>query len=286
MATLRDIRTRIAGVEKTKKIVSAMKMVAAAKLARAQSAIHAARPYAETLRKVLVSVSAGVEADAHPLLVTRQPVRKLDVVLLTSTRGLCGAFNANMSKDAAALIAEREADTESISLIPIGRKGAERFAKLGLPMPCEWVGISGVTSELGAEIAAVLMERFLQGEADETILVYGEFQSALRQIPRQQLLLPVSSEGSEQEVDPSAYEIEPGPAELLGQLVPRAVEFAVFRSLLENDASEHGARMTAMDSATSNTEDLIRTLTLDYNKERQAAITAELVEIVAGTEAL
>ena len=286
MPNLRDIRTRIAGVEKTQKIVSAMKMVAAAKLARAQSAINAARPYAETLRSVLASVSAGVEADAHPLLVSRKPARKLDVVLLTSNRGLCGAFNANMSKEAAALIAARETDTESISLIPIGRKGAERFAKLGLPKPCEWVGVSGVTQELGAEIAATLMERFLAGEADETILVYGEFRSALRQIPRQQLLLPVRPEGSEREVDSSTYEIEPGPEQLLGQLVPRAVEFAVFRSLLENDASEHGARMTAMDSATSNTEDLIRTLTLDYNKERQAAITAELVEIVGGAESL
>ena len=189
-----------------------------------------------------------------------------------------------MIKEANALIAEREADAESISLIPIGRKGAERFAKQGLPMPCEWVGSSGVTPELGSEIADALMQRFLQGEADETILVYGEFQSALRQTPRRQLLLPVSPDESEQAS--SAYEIEPGTEELLGQLVPRAVEFAVFRSLLENDASEHGARMTAMDSATSNTEELIRTLTLDYNKERQAAITAELVEIVGGAEAL
>ena len=131
MATLRDIRTRIAGVEKTQKIVSAMKMVAAAKLARAQAAIHRARPYADTLRKVLASVSAGVDADAHPLLVQRDPVRKLDVVLLTSNRGLCGAFNANMVKEANALIALREADTESISLIPIGRKGAERFREAG-----------------------------------------------------------------------------------------------------------------------------------------------------------
>ncbi len=285
MATLRDIRTRIAGVEKTQKIVSAMKMVAAAKLARAQAAIHRARPYADTLRKVLASVSAGVDTDAHPLLVQRDPVRKLDVVLLTSNRGLCGAFTANMVKEANALIALREADTESISLIPIGRKGAERFAKRGLPMPCEWVGRSGVTPELGTEIADALMQRFLHGEADETILVYGEFQSALRQLPRRQLLLPVSPDESEQDVS-SGYEIEPGTEELLGQLLPRAVEFTVFRSLLENDASEHGARMTAMDSATSNTEELIRTLTLDYNKERQAAITAELVEIVGGAEAL
>jgi F-type H+-transporting ATPase subunit gamma len=286
VATLRDIRTRIAGVEKTQKIVSAMKMVAAAKLARAQAAIHRARPYAETLRKVLASVSAGVEADAHPLLMRREPVRKLDVVVLTSNRGLCGAFNANMVKEATALIAEREADTESISLIPIGRKGAERFAKRRLPMPREWIGSSGVTPELGTEIADALMERFLEGEADETILVYGEFRSALSQAPTRHLLLPVRPGELERDVDSSPYEIEPGPEELLGQLIPRAVEFAVFRSLLENDASEHGARMTAMDSATSNTEELIRTLTLDYNKERQAAITAELVEIVGGAEAL
>ncbi len=286
MANLRDIRSRIIGVEKTQKIVSAMKMVAAARLARAQAAAHAARPYADKLREVLASVSAGVEADAHPLFCSRDNVRKLDVVLLTSDRGLCGAFNANMIRHAAGIIAQREAELESISLIPIGRKGSEHFAKLGTPVPRQWTGISRVTPEVGAEIAGYLMARFLEGEADETVLVYGKFQSALRQPPVQEPLLPVEPAGTELEVGTGAYEMEPSAEQLLGQLVPRAVEFAVFHSLLESEASEHAARMTAMDSATTNTEELIRSLNLEYNKERQAAITAELVEIVGGAEAL
>lgn len=286
MATLRDIRSRIVGVEKTQKIVSAMKMVAAAKLARAQSAIRAARPYADKLREVLASVAAGADADAHPLLAGRDPVRKLDLVLFTSDRGLCGAFNANMIKQAVARIAEREPQTESISLIPIGRKGAEHFAKIGFSVPRQWIDISRATPEVGSEIARYLMGRFVEGEADETILVYGEFQSALRQVPTEVVLLPVKPEASEIETTSGTHEIEPNSEELLGKLVPGAVEFGVFRSFLESDASEHGARMTAMDSATSNTEDLIRTLKLDYNKERQAAITAEILEIVSGAEAL
>ncbi len=286
MATLRDIRSRIIGVEKTQKIVSAMKMVAAAKLARAQAAIHAARPYADKLREVLASVSAGVDADAHPLFAGRSELRKLDVVLLTSDRGLCGAFNANMIRRATALIAEREAEAAAISLIPIGRKGAAHFTKLGSRSPRQWTGLSRATPQTGAEIAGFLMDRFLEGEADETVLVYGQFHSALRQVPTVEPLLPVRPPESAGETAARAYEIEPDAEELLGQLVPSAVEFSVFRSLLENEASEHGARMTAMDSATSNTEELVRTLALQYNKERQAAITAELVEIVGGAEAL
>ncbi len=286
MATLRDIRSRIIGVEKTQKIVSAMKMVAAAKLARAQAAIHAARPYADKLREVLASVSASVDADAHPLFAGRSGPRKLEVVLVTSDRGLCGAFNANMIRRAAALIAEREAEAAAISLIPIGRKGAEHFAKIGFESPRQWTGLSRATPETAAEIAGFLMDRFLEGEADETVLVYGQFQSALRQVPTVEPLLPVRTQESAGETAAGAHEIEPDAEELLGQLVPSAVEFSVFRSLLENEASEHGARMTAMDSATTNTEELVRTLTLQYNKERQAAITAELVEIIGGAEAL
>ena len=283
MATLRDIRSRILGVEKTQKIVSAMKMVAAAKLARAQSAIHSARPYADKLREVLASVA---DADAHPLLAVRDPVRKLDLVLFTSDRGLCGAFNANMIRRAVARIAEREPQNESISLIPIGRKGAEHFAKIDFSVPRRWIDISRATPEVGSEIARYLMGRFLEGEADETILIYGEFQSALRQVPTEVVLLPVKPEASEIETTSGTHEIEPNSEELLEKLVPGAVEFGVFRSFLESEASEHGARMTAMDSATSNTEELIRTLALEYNKERQAGITAEILEIVGGAEAL
>ncbi len=284
MATTKDIRKRIGAVEKTRKIVSAMKMVAAAKLARAQAAIVAARPYADKLAEVLASVSSGVEADAHPLFEVREKLRKLDLVVLTSDRGLCGAFNANMIKRAQSVIDERRDDLDSISVIAIGRRGHAAFAKKGLPMPGGWAEFPAATPELATEVADYLAGRFVSGEADETVLVFGEFFTALTQHPKLDTLLPVRPPAGEQ-AGP-IYEIEPDPVSLLGQLVPRAVEFAIFRALLDSQASEHGARMTAMDAATSNTEELIRTLTLDYNKARQASITAELIEIVTGAEAL
>ena len=283
MATTKDIRTRIAAVEKIQKIVSAMKMVAAAKLARAKAAVNAARPYADKLAQVLASVADGVDADAHPLLEAREKVRRLDVVVLTSDRGLCGAFNHNMIKRASSLIEERRDELDSVAVIPIGRRGGEAMRKARHEIPRAWPEFRAATPELAAEVAGFLADRFRSGEADETVLVFGEFLSALSQRPRADVLLPVRAPEDAQGA--GAYEIEPDAESLLGQLVPQAVEFAVFRALLDSQASEHGARMTAMDSATSNTEELVRTLTLDYNKVRQASITAELLEIVSGAEA-
>ncbi|MFQ5514351.1 MAG: ATP synthase F1 subunit gamma [Myxococcota bacterium] len=283
MATLRDIRNRITAVEKTQKITRAMKMVAAAKLARAQNAINAARPYAEKMQALLASVASGADPDAHRLLVRRESVRKLDVVLFTSDRGLCGAYNANLIKHAERLSVSRRPELDSLALIPVGRRGGEYFQRRGAAVPRHWEGLRTITPEFAAEIADYLIERFESGEADEVVLVYSEFQSALTQHPGDEILLPVQPGESHLQ---RVYEMEPGPEALLGMLVPRAVEFAVFRALLENQAGEHGARMTAMDNATNNTEELIRTLTLDFNKARQAAITSELVEIVSGAEAL
>ncbi len=284
MATLRDIRTRIGSVKKTQKITSAMKMVSTAKLARATNAIRAARPYAEKIREVLAAVASGVEVDVHPLLTAREKVRRLDVVLFTSDRGLCGAYNSNLIKHAERLIRRRQPGLEAVALVPVGRKGGDYFRRRSYgEIPRSWSGLGTVTPAQAREIAAHLMRRYLDGETDEVVLVYSAFQSALTQTPGDQVLIPVTPEAAEQTL---SYEAEPSPEKLLGLLVPRAVEFAVFRALLENQAGEHGARMTAMENATSNTEELIQTLTLDYNKVRQAAITAELVEIVGGAEAL
>jgi F-type H+-transporting ATPase subunit gamma len=285
VATTKDIRKRIGAVEKTQKIVSAMKMMSATKLARAQAAIHAARPYADKLALVLGSVASGVDADAHPLLEVREKVRRLDVLVLTSDRGLCGAFNASVVKRANRVLEERRDELDSVAVIPIGRRGRDAFAKTRLEMPRAWPVFPAASPELATEVASFLAERFRSGEADETVLVFGEFVSALAQRPRADQMLPVRPP-PEEEAGGATYEIEPDPERLLAQLVPRAVEFAVFRALLDSQASEHGARMTAMDSATSNTEELIRTLTLDYNKARQASITAEIVEIMSGAEAL
>jgi F-type H+-transporting ATPase subunit gamma len=285
--TLQDIRKRIVSVEKTQKITKAMKTVSAAKLGRATRAIYAARPYAEKIRAVMAAVSSGVEPDAHPLLVPRESPRLLDVVVFSSDRGLCGAFNANIIKRAEQLIVRRQPELDAVSVIPVGRKGAEYFRRHPYgEIPRVWTGLGQASQDSAREIAELLMERYERGEADEVVLVYAEFQSALTQRPQDQLLLPMARPES---ADPAAslvYSIEPDPESLLRLLVPRAVEFAVFRALLENEAGEHGARMTAMDNATNNTAELIETLTLTFNKARQAAITAELVEIVSGAEAL
>lgn len=291
MPNLQDIRARIASIGKTRKVVSAMKMVSAAKLARSTQAIQSARPYAERMQQVLASVTGGVEADAHPLLVPREAVRRLDLVVFTSDRGLCGPYNANVSRYAARLIGERrEAGVEQVSLVPVGRKGGEFLHKRRLgEIVRGFTGLSTVRPAHASEIAEFLMARYLAGESDEVVLVYANFASALTQRPAHTALLPVVPDVETPGSEPAtavAYEVEPSPEALLALLVPRAVEFAVFRALLENQAGEHGARMTAMDSATNNTTELIHSLTLEYNKARQAAITAELVEIVSGAEAL
>lgn len=285
MATLRDIRNRITAVGKTQKIVRAMKMVSAAKFARASQAIRSARPYAEKLSAVLGSVANGVDPDVHPLLTPREPVRRLDLVLFTGDRGLCGAYNTNLVKYAARLIAERRPGLDAISVLPVGRKGHDQVRRRRLgEIPHSWTGISKVTLEIAAEIAELLMRRYRDGEADEVVLVYSAFRSALSQVPGHETLLPARPEPGAGSV--GSHEVEPNPERLLALLVPRAVEFAVFRAMLENQAGEQGARMTSMENATKNTEELVRTLTLGFNKARQAAITAELVEIVSGAEAL
>jgi F-type H+-transporting ATPase subunit gamma len=260
-----------------------MKTVSMAKLARATQAVHAARPYAERIREVLAAVVGGAEPDAHPLLFARERVRRLDVVVFVSDRGLCGAYNANVIKRAEALIARRRREVEAVTLVPVGRKAADHFRRhpRGSVVARAFTGIRTVTVETAREIAGLLSERYAAGEADETVLVYSEFVSALTQRPNEVALLPVRAAAA----SPLRYEIEPSAEGLLATLVPRAVEFAVFRALLENQAGEHGARMTAMDSATNNTTELIRRYTLEYNKARQSAITAELVEIVSAAEA-
>jgi F-type H+-transporting ATPase subunit gamma len=287
VATLQEIRKRIVSVEKTQKITRAMKTVSAAKLGRATRAIYAARPYAERIRSVMSAVSSGVDPDAHPLLVPRESPKLLDLVVFTSDRGLCGAFNANIIKRAEAVIVRRQPDLDALCVIPVGRKGADYFRRHRYgELPRQWTGLGQASLESAREIAEFLMERYERGDTHEVVLVYAEFQSALTQHPRDQVLLPMTPPEGDEPEEALAYSIEPDPESLLRLLVPRAVEFGVFRALLESEAGEHGARMTAMDSATNNTAELIQTLTLTFNKARQSAITAELIEIVSGAEAL
>ena len=281
--SLRDIRRRIGSVETTQKTTRAMKTVSAVRLARAAQAIAAARPYADKLHAVLASVASGADADSHPLLVARTPVRRLEVVVFSSDRGLCGAFNANVIKRAETLITLRRPELDAVTLVPVGRKARDYFRRHSYgEIPRSWIGIRSVSAGVGSEIAEFLMQRYQSEEVDQTILVYSRFFSALTQEPREEILLPVAPDS---DAEPIRYQVEPSAVSLLRTLVPRAVEFALFRALLENQAGEHGARMTAMESATKNTEELIQRLTLEYNKARQAAITAELLEIVSAAEA-
>ncbi len=294
MSSLRDIKRRISSVKSTQKITSAMKMVSAAKLRRAQDAIGAARPYAVRMRETLAAVSGSGGDVSHPLMERRDDPSVLEIVVVTSDRGLAGAFNNNVLKATDALIATRSKEFSKIQLTIVGKKATDYYKRrrsdqISLARP---VGPQ-VTYLEAQQIARRLMSRFESGEADEVVLVYSEFVSTMNQTPRVVALLPCTSSASSEVAASSAsdesslpYEIEPNPAKLLSVLVPKAIEVEVFRALLENQAGEHAARMAAMESATRNTQDLIEKLTLKYNRARQAAITTELVEIVTGAQAL
>lgn len=286
MASLKDIKRRIGSVEKTQQITSAMRMVAAAKLRRAQDAIIAARPYAQKMFATLGEIGRRQKEADHPLLQEHAQARTLEVVVVTSDRGLCGAFNGNAIKRAEREIALRGPDFGQVVVSTAGRK-ARDFFRRRRAIVRSFEGGAGTTA--AAEIAEHLAGRYESGEIDGALLIYNEFVSALTQRPRADVLLPLSAEREIAESAESAaapYEIEPSARGLLAVLVPQALEFAIYRALLENQAGEHAARMAAMESATRNTEELIRNLTLQFNRVRQAAITRELVEIVSGAEAL
>ncbi|HWP24231.1 MAG TPA: ATP synthase F1 subunit gamma [Candidatus Binatia bacterium] len=286
MATLKAIRKRIGSVRNTQQITKAMKMVSAAKLRRAQEAAVAARPYADKMTELLKNVAARVSSDVHPLLRAREE-KKILLVLFTSDRGLCGGYNANLIRAAEAFI-RRNSDKE-VALTLVGRKGADHFRRRRANIADRYLGaLATPAEELAAAIAQKLIDRFLSGEADAVYILYGHFRSALSQVPTLEKLLPISvGAAGEAETQPmTEYLYEPGVAQLLASLLPRIAEVATQRALLEATASEHGARMTAMDSATSNASKMIGSLTLQMNRARQASITRELMEIVGTAEAL
>jgi F-type H+-transporting ATPase subunit gamma len=288
MPSLRDIRRRISSVKKTQQITRAMRMVAGAKLRRAEQAVIAARPYTDQMREALAEVARAQRDAEHPLLVPRAQIRNVELLVVSSDRGLCGAFNANVIKHADRLIRAREQAGQGVQISCAGRKAAEFFRRrrgqaLRSVHPHEgWISYASA-----AEIAREVAGRYLAGESDEVLLVYNEFVNALTQKPRDLRLLPFAPPAAAGEAEAVLpFEIEPSPAGLLAVLVPKAVEVEVYRALLENQSGEHAARMTAMESATRNTEEMISSLTLKFNRARQAAITKELVEIVSGAEAL
>ena len=287
MANLRAIRKRISSVKSTQQITRAMKMVSAAKLRRAQDGINAARPYARKMREVVQAVAGRAGSDAHPLLTARE-AKKLALLLVTSDRGLCGSFNAGLSRAVYRFLNEHRGAYEEIALFVVGRKGRDFFRRREIPIRKEYLGVLGALSRHHAEtIANDLIGGFLAGEFDEVQIAFNEFRSAISQIVRFEKMFPIALESSGKTGgDDIDYLYEPSREEILATLLPKYVQTQILRVLLESVAGEHGARMTAMDSATKNSVDMISRLTLKMNRARQATITTELIEIVSGAEAL
>jgi len=289
MATLKDIQRRIRSVEKTQQITSAMRMVAAAKLRRAQDAILAARPYAQRMYATLGEIGRRNPEVEHPLVTQREHPKVAEVVVVTSDRGLCGGFNNNVVKQAERAIAEIAAEASRVLVAPVGRKAGESLRRRhSEDISRSWSGYPHVEYAQAQEIAEHLSSRFLAGEIDKAVIIYNVFVSAVTQTPERDVLLPFGAESEIAEAGGAylPFEIEPDETTLLDVLVPQALTYSIYRALLENQVGEHAARMAAMENATRNTEELIKSLTLQFNRARQAAITRELVEIVSGAEAL
>src|SRR5512132_2340945 len=289
MANLRAIRKRVSSVKSTQQITRAMKMVSAAKLRRAQDAINAARPYARRMREVVQAVAARAGEDAHPLLESREGKKKLALLVVTSDRGLCGSFNSGLTRAVHRFLNEHRGEYEEITLFVVGRKGRDFFRRREIPIRKEYLGVLGSVSRTHAEtFANDLVGGFLAGEFDEVQIAFNEFRSAISQVVRFEKMFPIALEKAEGEADGPGidYLYEPGRKEILASLLPKYVQTMIFRILLESVAGEQGARMTAMDSATNNSVDMIARLTLQMNRARQATITTELTEIVSGAEAL
>jgi F-type H+-transporting ATPase subunit gamma len=286
--SLRDIRKRIVSVRNTQQITRAMKMVAAAKLRRAQESMLAARPYADMIEQVLSSVATRADESAHPLLARRKP-RRVELLVMTSDRGLCGGFNANVLRQANRFLFENADRFESIQVSTIGRKGRDHFRKREVPTRNDYPGIfDGLNFERAKAIAEEMAAAYLGDELDAVYLQYNEFVSAITQKPVLVQLLPIipnaaSEDDASQLVD---FVYEPNREEVLDRLLPRHLAMQVWRALLESVASEHGARMAAMEAATKNSSELMEKYLLQYNRARQAYITNELMEIVSGAEAL
>lgn len=284
MATLKIIRKRIISIRNTQQITKAMKMVSAAKLRRAQEAALLARPYADKMNDILTNLSARVSRSAHPLLATREE-KRIQLVLVTSDRGLCGGYNANLVRAAEAFIRNHGAGKE-ILLALIGRKGADYYRRRRETGERYLNFLATPAEELAAMIGEKLITRFVDGETDAVYLIYSHFRSALSQVPTVEKILPVALSESQEPEQLTEYLYEPGAEELLSSLLPKITEIKIQRALLEATASEHGARMTAMDSATTNASKMMGSLTLQMNRARQASITRELMEIVGTAEAL
>ena len=288
MAALKDIKRKITAVSKTKQITRAMNMVAASKFKAAQMRMENFRPYASKFMDVLNSLALRVSPETHPLLAVREP-KKIRVICMTSDRGLCGGFNTNLIKATERFMAAKIREGKEVTLIPVGRKGRDFFRKKASILNERTDVFGKFDISLAVQIAKDIIPPFIREEYDELYLVYNEFRNISVQRPAIVRLFPLPSIGQDEEVDPEKrvdYIYEPSDEILLEQLLPMYVRVLIFRALVETSAGENGARMASMDNATRNCEDMIGSLSLKYNKARQSAITAELMDIVGGTEAL
>ena len=285
MANLKEIRNRIASVSSTMQITSAMKMVSAAKLKKAQDAITAMRPYSDKLTELIQALSASADTDQpNPYTVVRQE-EKILLVAITSNRGLCGAFNTNVIKETLRLSKE-EFEGKTVKLVTIGKKGSDILSK-SLPFKSSHDDVfDDLTFDNTAKVAESIMEAFASAEYDKVVLIYNRFKNAATQLITVEPFLPIVSESSEEETSNGDYLFEPSQAEIIDELLPKSLKIQLFKAIRDSLASEHGARMTAMHKATDNATELRDQLKLTYNKARQAAITNEILEIVGGAEAL
>jgi len=287
MPSLKDIRTRIKSVTSTQKISRAMKMVAAARLRRAQESVEALRPYAYRLRETLWEISNETGESENPLLIAREE-KRTRLLLMTSDRGLCGGFNTNVNRATENFLREHGATHEKIELGIVGRKGNDYFKRRDVPIAATYSDVlNKPTMEKSRVVAEDTIQAFLSGEVDSVYIVYNEFKNAVTQEIRVERLLPVVAEEVADTSEPGVdFVYEPGKEELLDTIAPLHVAVQIHRAILESTASEMGARMTAMDGATKNAGELNDRLKLLYNRARQASITKELMEIVSGSEAL
>ncbi|MBW2565465.1 MAG: ATP synthase F1 subunit gamma [Deltaproteobacteria bacterium] len=298
MATLKDIERKIGAVKKTQKITKAMNMVAASKLRGAQDKMEAFRPYAVKFAEVLGSLAERIEADEEhlpPLLAPREEIKTVDLLVMTSDRGLCGSFNTNLIAKAQKFLKEKADQGIEVRLICMGRKGRDYFRRKKQNIIAEHIGVVGARFGFNVAVNAgqEMIDSFLAEETDEVHMLFSEFVSMAKQAPTVKQLLPIAGVEKVEEDQEAAEEVyiaehicEPSAEELMTEMLPKQVYVQVFRGLLETSTSEHAARMAAMDNATTNCQEMVTTLTLVYNKARQAAITAELMDIVGGAEAL
>jgi len=285
MANLKEIRNRISSVGSTMQITSAMKMVSAAKLKKAQDAIVAMRPYAETLSALLQNLSAALDGEANSPYAAQRPIKKVLAVVITSNRGLAGAFNSNVVKEAKRI--GEQFPQAQVDYFTLGKKGNDAFKKSERVVFNDNTIFDDLNFEANAALAEQLMDKFKAGEYDKIVLIYNKFKNAATQIVMNEDFLPLEPQAQEgTTAGATDFIFEPSQEEIVAELIPKSLKTQLFKALRDSVASEHGARMTAMHKATDNAKELKNNLTLEYNKARQAAITNEILEIVGGAEAL